>query len=174
MKLGAIVLILVSLIAGTSQAVTDAPGRTKHATLAEIEDLLAEVQVTLAAGEAILEKSKGEWRWKQCRFQSLENRIWSDREERLTAECAARRFDVGLETFFRIGSCESGWNRLAYNPAGPYLGIFQHAANSWAGRVRAYRPRGWGIEPAWTNSRTQVVVSARMMRDVGTSPWGCA
>ena len=40
----------------------------------------------------------------------------------------------GLTTFLRIGQCESSFYRLAYNPNGPYVGIFQHALSSWTSR----------------------------------------
>lgn len=114
------------------------------------------------------------WRWHQCRMQSLEHGTWTAREERLTTACVLARWSVPGGTFDRIISCESGWNRLAYNPSGPYVGLGQHALSSWTSRVRSYAPRYWRLSPRWQNSRTMITITARMMHSVGLSPWSCA
>ena len=120
---------------------------------------------------------KGNWRWKECRFQSLDKALWTPREEQLTAECATQKWSVpgGLSEFTAIGSCESGWNRFASN-GGRYLGLFQHAASAYVSRIREYSPSAWDrpLSTDWRNSRGQIVMSARMMAAVGTSPWSCA
>ena len=121
-------------------------------------------------------KVEATWRWKQCRMQGLTETRWSAREERLTAICVTDRWTVpgGWPEFSKILSCESGWNRLAYNPNGPYVGLAQHALSAWSGRVRTYSPNHWTLNPSWRNSRTMLVVTARMMAQVGLSPWSCA
>jgi hypothetical protein len=116
------------------------------------------------------------WRWQECRFQSLDKPTWTQREELLTARCATGKWAVpgGLAEFDAIAQCESGWNRFASN-GGSYLGLFQHAASSYVERVRAFEPKSWekGLSDRWTNSRGQIVMSARMMAAVGLSPWAC-
>lgn len=118
-----------------------------------------------------------EWREKECRYQSLDKGLWTAREERLTAECATRKWSVpgGLSEFDAIAACESGWNRFANN-AGRYVGLFQHAASAYVARIQQYDPPAWdrGLSTRWQNSRGQIVMSARMMHAVGTSPWSCA
>ncbi len=111
----------------------------------------------------------------ECRFQWVDPGTWTPREERLTTDCVLARWPVpgGSATFRSIIACESGWNRFAYNPA-PYLGLGQHSARYWPGRVRTYTPARWTLRPRWTNSRTQIVVTARMMRAQGLGPWSCA
>jgi hypothetical protein len=117
------------------------------------------------------------WRNKECRFQTLDKGTWTAREEWLTARCATSKWAVpgGLVEFDAIAQCESGWNRFASN-GGSYVGLFQHAASSYVGRVHAYEPASWekGLSDRWTNSRGQIVMSARMMAAVGLSPWACA
>jgi len=80
----------------------------------------------------------------------------------------------GWETFRATLSCESGWNRLAYNSAGPYVGLGQHALSAWSARVRSYAPSLWDLNPGWRNSRTMLTITARMMHAEGLSPWACA
>src|SRR5262245_56072871 len=116
-----------------------------------------------------------DWRQAECRYQSLERPIWTPREEYLTTVCASRKTGVSLGTLISIAQCESGWNRFANN-GGNYLGLFQHAASSYVSRIRSFEPPTWekGLSERWTNSRGQIVMSARMMAAVGTSPWSCA
>jgi hypothetical protein len=117
-----------------------------------------------------------EMREKQCRYQWMDQGTWTAREERRTASCVLSRWTVpgGLTAFNRIVGCESGWNRFAFNPAGPYVGLGQHALQSWPARVRSYSPRLWDLPSRWQNSRTMITVTARMMHSVGLSPWSCA
>jgi len=117
-----------------------------------------------------------ERRANQCRFQHLDPGRWTAREEDRTARCVLKRWPVegGLAKFRAVGDCESGWWRKAYNPSGPYVGLFQHALSSWPYRVAAYRPTWWSLRPGWRNSRSQIVVTARMVREVGWGPWTCA
>ena len=113
-------------------------------------------------------------REKQCRYQWMDPGTWTAREERRTTTCVLARWPVDRGTFDRIISCESGWNRLAYNPGGPYVGLGQHALSAWSARVRSYSPPLWNLPTRWENSRTMITVTARMMHSVGLSPWSCA
>lgn len=116
-------------------------------------------------------------RERTCRFQFLDKATWTAREERRTTECVLARWSVdgGEPKFIDVGDCESGWNRFASN-GGRYLGLFQHAATSWLGRVRSYLPQGWRVGPwtRWRNSRSQIVVTARMVHGSGWGAWSCA
>jgi len=117
-----------------------------------------------------------EIREKQCRYQWLQPGTWTAREERRTALCVLDRWPTpgGWTTFRRVISCESGWSRTAYNPAGPYIGLGQHALSSWTSRVLSYSPSFWNLDPRWQNSRTMLTITARMMHAEGLSPWACA
>jgi hypothetical protein len=112
----------------------------------------------------------------QCKFNWMDARTWTHDEEIRTARCALDRWPVsgGLAKFRSVGDCESGWSRFAFNPAGPYVGIFQHDLWSWGYRVRAYEPLRWDLKLQWTNPRTQIVVTARMVHMGGWGPWSCA
>jgi hypothetical protein len=120
--------------------------------------------------------NRGEWRQDQCRFQGLDRGIWTQREEDRTARCVLRRWPVlgGLTKFRAVISCESGWWRLAYNAAGPYVGLAQHALTSWYYRVKSYKPTWWDLRPWWANSRSAITITARMVRAEGWDAWSCS
>ena len=126
--------------------------------------------------EALADNRQQELR-RQCRFQHLDPGTWTDREEYRTAACVVSRWPVpgGLPKMVQVGSCESGWYRLASN-GGNYLGLFQHAAPYWSSRVSWAMPETWRIGPwqRWTNSRSQIVTTAVMVHSGGWSPWACA
>jgi hypothetical protein len=114
----------------------------------------------------------------QCRYQSVDPGVWTAKEELRTAHCVTTRWPVpgGFYTFSRIIGCESGWNRLANN-GGNYLGLAQHSATYWPDRVAHQMPDGWKVGPwqRWTNSRSQIVTTARMVHYSGSwSAWACA
>lgn len=117
------------------------------------------------------------WRYDECRFQSLQRPLWTATEERLTLECAVAKWAVpgGVAKAQQVGDCESGWWRFANN-GGRYLGLFQHAASAYVPRIYAYEPAAWDrkLSTRWTNSRGQIVMSVRMVHDVGWGPWSCA
>lgn len=117
-----------------------------------------------------------EWRAKECRYQSLDKALWTDREERLTAECAVGKWSVpgGVAFFTQVEMCESGGNRFASN-GGRFVGLFQHMASAYVSRVNEYQPAGWSrdLSTRWTNSRGHIVMTARMVHAGGWGPWAC-
>lgn len=115
------------------------------------------------------------WRYEQCRFQGLRAAPWTPLEEKLTSLCALARWSVpgGYRKFYAVGDCESGWNRLASN-GGMYLGLFQHSALYWEERVKRFTPKTWTLSASWRNSRTQIIITARMVNRGGWHPWSCA
>ena len=117
-----------------------------------------------------------EMREKQCRYQWVDPGTWTAKEERRTALCVLNRWPTpgGWLEFRSVVDCESGWNRVAYNPAGPYVGLGQHALSSWMSRVDSYTPPLWNLSSRWQNSRTMLTITARMAHSVGWSPWSCA
>jgi hypothetical protein len=169
------VLLVVMTTGTTAQARTDVPlsHPATPADWAELGEMLGDLQASMANAEAAL--TRDWWRDKECRFQSLEHGTWTDREERLTTRCAVHKWLPGqLSKVFQVGSCESGWNRFARN--GVYVGLFQHVASAYPSRIHAFEPAVWHarLSTRWTNSRGQIVMSVRMARAVGWSPWTCA
>jgi len=116
-----------------------------------------------------------DWRQEECKFQGVERGIWTAREERLTSICVLQKWSVpgGYSKFYDVGDCESGWWRFSNND-GRYLGLFQHSSYYWSTRVANMEPVGWHLSRKWTNSRTQIVVTARMVHSGGWGPWTCA
>jgi hypothetical protein len=118
----------------------------------------------------------------QCRFDWLDHQTWTNREEHRTASCVLERWSVpgGLAKFDSVIDCESGWSRFAYNPGNPeisgdeYVGLAQHDEQSWPYRVHSYEPPWWHLKPEWSNPRTQIVVTVRMVIAQGWSAWSCA
>jgi hypothetical protein len=133
----------------------------------------------IAATEASAQARQQEIRERQCRFQWVDPGTWTAREERRTVACVVDRFgpvDGGIPKVEQVGSCESGWNRLASN-GGRYLGLFQHSATYWPSRVAWAMPDGWRVGPwsSWRNSRAQIVVTVRMVHaSGGWGAWSCA
>ena len=148
---------------------------TEPVTWQDLGDQLGQLDASLADAQAATMPAGNHWRWRQCTFQSLNDPIWTALEERLTGKCVVDRFGFpgGFAKLSQIISCESGWSRLAYNPAG-FVGLAQHAISAWAGRVRAYAPAWWKVSPRWTNSRTMLAVTVRYADAVGLGPWSCA
>lgn len=68
----------------------------------------------------------------------------------------------------RVATCESGLNPGASN-GGRFLGLFQQAAQYWAGRAAQYGMAGRSAFDGYANA----YVSARMVRDGGWGPWEC-
>jgi len=138
--------------------------------------LIIALIVVGGASPASAETHQHEMRVKQCRYQWVDPGMWTAKEERRTARCVVDRWGVpgGLGSFDRIIGCESGWSRLAYNPSGPYVGLGQHALGSWPGRVAAYSPPLWNLNPSWRNSRTMLTITARMAHSMGWGAWSCA
>ena len=166
--------ILLVLVAGAVLVGAGAPSATAGNGWSEFVQDLRETRRAVRLADAALDA--GSWRQRECRFQSLTRPTWSALEEQLTAECAIRKWAVsgGYTKFYSVGDCESGWNRYASN-GGRYLGLFQHAAAYWQGRVAAAQP-DWDrpLSHRWQNSRTQIVVTARMVHGGGWGPWSCA
>jgi hypothetical protein len=114
----------------------------------------------------------------QCRYQSLDHAVWTDREERRTLDCVVAKWPVpgGVSEAWSVGMCESHMYRFANN-GGSYLGLFQHSATYWSERVSHQMPDAWKVGPwqRWTNSRSQIVTTARMVHYSGSwSAWSCA
>ena len=188
MKRAALVLIagivLIGAGAPTAMARTDVPFVVEQgdATLKDILELgkaLRQVKATIRALETDLVSGNITREDKQeCSFNEMNTKVdWTNREERRTAFCVVRRWSVpgGLSQFISVGDCESGWWRFAYNDNG-HAGLFQHDTDSWPYRVNAYEPQGWDLKEGWMNSRSQIVVSARMAHNDGDwGQWaGCA
>jgi hypothetical protein len=162
-------------IAGDGNEVPKPSDKVTTADWIELGELMAELDTTLASAESIVTSAADlDWRYDECRFQSLDNPTWTQREERLTAQCAVRRWSVpgGLAKFMSEGYCESGYNRLAYNPNG-HLGIYQHDAGSYQGRMNMYRPTAWDfrLSNEWRNSRGHIVMTAIYVHRNGWGAW---
>jgi hypothetical protein len=177
MWLAALVLVAGIFTPGDFTSSATAAPRAKD--YAELGAQLEELQATIAALEKLsLSGDISKEDKQECSFNEMNTKVdWTNREERRTAFCVVHRWSVpgGLSKLISVGDCESGWYRFAYNDGG-YGGLFQHDLDSWQYRVNSYEPKGWELKEGWSNSRSQLVVTARMAHNDGDwGQWaGCA
>jgi hypothetical protein len=81
--------------------------------------------------------------------------------------CAAEHFDIAPRKAIYIAWRESRFHARAYNAAGGAAGIYQHLVRYWPDRAKDYGFRNWSV----FNARANIIVSMRMVRRYGWSPW---
>ena len=79
------------------------------------------------------------------------------------AECADFPTSGGLN-WCGLAKCESGLNPSAYNPAGPYYGLYQFDQQTWTANGGAGSPSGKSIA-------AQTAVAYTLYQARGASPW---
>jgi hypothetical protein len=85
--------------------------------------------------------------------------------------CAANRYGVSVTTALRVADCESHFHPDAYGNGN--AGLFQHRLIYWAGRADRYLRDRWHIRPNVYGARANTLVTMRMVRAGGWSPWSC-
>lgn len=77
---------------------------------------------------------------------------------------AAQKWGVDPTWMLSIARCESGFNPRAYNPAGPYIGLFQFLPSTFSahGGTNIYDPV------------QQSDITANMLAHGGARAWSCA
>ena len=79
-------------------------------------------------------------------------------------QAAANRYGVSYPWMLKIARCESGLNPRAYNPAGPYYGLFQFLMSTF---------RANGGTNIWDPVQ-QANITAKMLAHGQAHQWGCA
>jgi hypothetical protein len=135
-------------------------------------------QAAVYAGgtETANQQGDGAWRRTQCRYRNLEGGAdWSYREVSLTIRCSVNHWPVygGFDKALSVAQCESGLNELAWNPNGPYGGVFQQSVSAWPYRFTRLAPAWWRLRPWVLNGRSNVVVSIKMAHYYGWGAWTC-
>ena len=109
-----------------------------------------------------------------CRYGSLDNGRWTEREVHAEIRCALTHWNAGTFTHAHaIAERESGDYWGAHNPSGA-SGIYQNLASLWPGRVAAFNashPR-WHAAPSVWNARSSVIVSIWLASMTNWGPWG--
>ncbi len=79
-------------------------------------------------------------------------------------QAAATKWGVSYPWMLKIAHCESSLNPRAYNPAGPYIGLFQFLPSTFRahGGTDIYDPV------------QQADITANMLAHGGARAWGCA
>lgn len=77
----------------------------------------------------------------------------------------------GAEKAICIAHAESHLNPKARSADGTYLGLFQHSADAWPDRYRAWTKRRWELDDRAGNARTNTIVTIRMVTANGWGPW---
>jgi hypothetical protein len=117
------------------------------------------------------------WRNNECRYRSLNgSQDWSNREEKLTARCLAKKFKVSVDTTLYVISRESGWYRFAVNRSSGAKGLMQHIERYFCGRLAtakqmkpALKPYGGGCN--WRNPRQNIAAGMALVRKSGWHHW---
>jgi soluble lytic murein transglycosylase-like protein len=79
-------------------------------------------------------------------------------------QAAANQWGVSYPWMLKIARCESGLNPRAYNPAGPYYGLFQFLMSTF---------RANGGTNIWDPVQ-QANITAKMLAHGQAHQWGCA
>jgi hypothetical protein len=83
--------------------------------------------------------------------------------------CAAPKLGLSTSKALQVAWRESRYHPGARNNSSGTCGVFQHMPRYWPERVRRWY---WGTDPSCYDGRTNVLVSLRMVRSGGWSPWG--
>jgi hypothetical protein len=78
-------------------------------------------------------------------------------EYRTWLEDAKKRYPYreSLQKMTNVMMCESGGDRRAYNPHGPYYGLFQYSMSTWKGTWNAHKDK------SIYDARAQIYATAR-------------
>jgi hypothetical protein len=82
----------------------------------------------------------------------------------------ARRYGLSVTKSLSVAKCESGFDPKAYNPAGPWAGVYQQDTDHWPQRSKKFGHPGESVFKAYAN----VDVSLKMARSMGWHHWACA
>jgi hypothetical protein len=87
--------------------------------------------------------------------------------------CAVDKWAVpgGAAKAICIARAESGLNPKATSSDGKYLGLFQHDADVWPDRYKAWTKGSWRLDPSALSGRTNTIVTIRMVNADGWGPW---
>ena len=90
--------------------------------------------------------------------------------------CASNRYGISTARMTCTADRESSF--WPYADSGSSKGVMQQNATYWPGRVHAFWVRSWmprHYPPSIFNARANIIVSAKMIRAGGWSPWsgGC-
>jgi hypothetical protein len=67
-----------------------------------------------------------------------------------------------------VARCESNYDPSAYNPAGPFIGLYQHSMNYWDGRAAS---AGWEGASPYDASANTAVTAWLVARDGWNGHW---
>lgn len=81
--------------------------------------------------------------------------------------CAAEHYNISQRRALYIAWRESRYQPDAYNRVGRAAGIYQHLLKYWPDRADSYGFPDWSA----FNARANILVTMRMVRDYGWSPW---
>lgn len=95
---------------------------------------------------------------------------------RWVVRCVFKNLNPGqLETAKRIAYRESRFDPTAHNRSTDCRGLYQHLGRYWQARVYRYLkakefPNSWPRVSAF-NARANAIVTARMIKETGWTPW---
>lgn len=82
--------------------------------------------------------------------------------------CAAKHYDVSVTKALTIAKRESNFQPRAFNDWSCAKGIYQHLCKYWADRAFDYGFKDWSA----FNGRANIIVTMKMVKRYGWTPWG--
>jgi soluble lytic murein transglycosylase-like protein len=82
--------------------------------------------------------------------------------------CAAHHYGVSVDRALYYAHRESRFHPKAYNSWSCAKGVYQHLCTYWPKRAKAYGFNDWSAY----NARANIIVTIRMVKRYGWSPWG--
>jgi hypothetical protein len=82
--------------------------------------------------------------------------------------CAAHHYGVNVDRALYYAHRESRFHPKAYNSWSCAKGIYQHLCTYWPKRAKAYGFDDWSAY----NARANIIVTMRMVKRYGWTPWG--
>lgn len=96
------------------------------------------------------------WRWRECRFQSLDGRWgWTTTEVERTIRCLAPKLGISTSMALMVARHESGLR--ADPPGSVHCGVYQHVRSYFSGRLDGAERRWPGL--AWFAQRCETARS---------------
>ena len=143
------------------------PNTTRHNLSVAL--LLTALLLIVPAASATAASQEARYSWVPPKICPVDWREGTWHVKKLI-RCAAQHWGVpgGVTKALYIANRESHFDPNAYNSYSGAKGIYQHLNRYWPGRAYAYGFKGYSA----FNARANIIVTMRMVKRYGWSPWG--
>lgn len=85
-----------------------------------------------------------------------------------TIRCVATYYGMDPDSFVSVATCESHHDPEAYNPGGPYHGMYQYLPETWAASAAIYGHKGASPHDGYAS----IHVTVQKVKAEGWGAWG--